>query len=279
MSAIPVYLKTDPHMPRPEDPEYYLVTRSGTFICRNHAFFSSDVRTSRGPSALEFHGERCSIRYPKLSRAALEFTVGFFDLVYQLHGSEAVMLLLWDLRRKRYKLWVPEQKPTVWESSSGYRSAMDVAYEVPVSMPPNHLLVGDIHSHADMGAYASHQDRHDEFYRDGVHLVIGRVHEEPPQFHLEIAVDGQRFSVQFHHFLKGYRRRRRIVPQRWMDQVKVKVNRPWWTSWNSNQSTWDDKQDRSDGYTQKYDNDSGSEDVKLLRDDRSRKRRKKNRRY
>lgn len=230
VAAIPVYLKTDPHMPRPSDPEFYLVTRSGTFICRNHAFFASDVRTTRYPSALESHAEKCWIRYPKLGRAALEFVVGFFDQVYDLYGSEAVVLLFWDLARQRYRLWIPQQTPTVWEGFDGHRSPTDVAYQAPVPPPENQLLVGDIHCHADLGAYASYQDRYDEFYRDGIHLVVGRIHQEPPQFHLDVAVDGQRFQVAMDQFLQGYRRRRRIIPQAWMDRVKVRVQRPLWRS-------------------------------------------------
>jgi hypothetical protein len=268
MAAIPVYLKTTPDMPRPADPEYYLVTRSGTFLCRNHAFFSSDVRTTRGPSALEFHAEKCSIRYPKLSQAALEFAVGFFDQVYDLHGSEAVILLFWDLKRQRYKLWVPQQEPTVWETSGGHRTALDVAYQVPVPLPQAHLLVGDIHSHADLDAYASHQDRHDEFYRDGVHVVVGRIDEEPPQFHLDIAVDGQRFLLKFGQFLRGYHRRRQLVPQAWMDKVQVKVKRSWWVS-STTPYTWQTQDDRFDH--QNYNNGygSGSRNAKLLPDESS----------
>ena len=264
--AIPVYLKTDVHMPRPDDPEYYLVTRGGTYLCRNHSFFSSDVRTIRAPSSLEDHAEKCWVRYPKLSRSRLEFAVGFFDRVYQLHRSEAVMLLFWDLKRKRYKLWVPDQKPTVWESFSGNRSPMDVAYQVPVPLPNNHLLVGDIHSHADMGAYASHQDCHDEFYRDGVHVVVGHIDAgEPPQFHLEMAIDGQRFLLKADQFLEGYRCRRKLVPQAWMERVEVKVKRSWRVS---SKNTWEkndcsDHQDYGSGWN------SSSNNVNLLKDQSS----------
>lgn len=262
MAAIPVYLKTDPKMARPSDPEYYLVTRSGTFLCRNHAFFASDVRTTRYPNALELHEEKCWIRYPKLSQAALEFVVGFFDQVYDLHGSEAVVLLFWDLSRQRYKLWVPEQKPTVWEGSDGRRSPTDVSYEVPVPPPENHLLVADIHCHADLGAYASHQDRHDEFFRDGIHVVVGHIDEEPPQFHLDIAVDGQRFLVKFGQFLEGYRRRRRIIPQAWMDRVKVHVQRPWWVS-STTQDGWKTQDNRFGSQNQNSGYYSRSSDAEL----------------
>ena len=45
MAPIPLYLKTDEQMPRPCDPEFYWVTRDGTFLCRNHPFFACDVPT------------------------------------------------------------------------------------------------------------------------------------------------------------------------------------------------------------------------------------------
>lgn len=88
-----------------------------------------------------------------------------------------------------------------------------------------------------MAAYASHTDKRDEIYRDGVHVVVGHVELEPPEFHLEIAIDGCRFGLRFEHFLKGYRRRRRIVPQRWLDEVTLKVDGPKRLSWSSQEST------------------------------------------
>ena len=119
MSHIPIYFKSDPEMLRPKDSEFYWVTRDGTFLCRNHGFFTTDVPTDRKPKTLAGHQARCLVRYPKLGVAALEYVVGFFDRVFELHGSEAIVLLFWDLRRERYKLWVPQQEATVWESSSG----------------------------------------------------------------------------------------------------------------------------------------------------------------
>jgi hypothetical protein len=167
----------------------------------------------------------------------LEYAVGFFDRVYRQYGSEAIVLVLWDLKRQRYRLWVPRQYPSVWVSSGGYRTPMDVHYEVPTSLPPHHLLAADIHSHADMAAYSSHTDKHDETYRDGVHVVIGRIEEEPPEFHLELAIDGYRFGLRFDDFLEGYGGRRRIVPRRWLDQLKVTVEGPKWSSWSSQVDT------------------------------------------
>lgn len=241
MKNIPIYLKTTPDMARPSDPDYYLVARNGTFIGRNHPFFSSDVPVRRPPKALVPHTASCEIRYPKLGAAALEYIVGFFDVIYETRGAEAIVLLLWNQRRGRYKLCVPQQEATVFVSKSGHRSALDVTYEVPVPLPRDHLLVADIHCHCDFGAYASFTDEKDEVYRDGVHAVVGHIDREPPEFHLEFSVDGSRFSLEFDQLFQGYKRRRLTVPRQWIDAHSVKLARPkpWsYTSYSNTSSTW-----------------------------------------
>lgn len=222
---IPLYLKTSPDMPRPEDSEYYLLARDGLYFCRNHDFFKSDVPTDKMPRWLAAHWPQCRLRFPRLGRAALEFVVGFFARVYERHGSEAIVFLLWNEKLKRYRLLVPEQEASVRVVRSGRRSAEDVRYVLPKVLLPGETIVGDIHSHGDHGAYSSLTDRTDEHYRDGLHAVVGKVDREPPEFHVEFAVHGERFRVQFDHIFAGYERRRRIVPRAWMDQVKVKVSR------------------------------------------------------
>jgi PRTRC genetic system protein A len=219
---IPVYLKTAADMPRPGDPEFYLLTRDGPFLCRNHPFFASDVPTRRAIRALAPHAPAVAVRYPKVKASTLETIVGFFGRVYELHGSEAVVLLLWDLKERRYRLLVPPQEASVWQSRSGRRSPQDVRYRVP-ALPPGQLLVGDIHSHGHMAAFTSHQDAMDEVHRDGVHAVVGRILEEPPEFHVELAIDGHRFELRFDELFEGYAARRRYVPRQWLDQVQVRV--------------------------------------------------------
>jgi hypothetical protein len=227
MNKIPVYLKTDSNQSRPEDPEYYLVTRDQVYLCRNHPFFQTDVPVKRPVSSLVRHDPSCQVRYPKLGVSALEFVVGFFGKVFELHASESIVLLLWSLDRQRYKLLVPEQEASVWESYAGSRSPLDVRYTVPV-LPRRHLLLGSIHCHGDIGAYSSSTDRHDERYRDGVHAIVGHVHREPPSFHVELAVDGHRFPLEFDDLFQGYRRRRRLIPKSWLDKVKVTIERSKW---------------------------------------------------
>jgi hypothetical protein len=184
------------------------------------------VAVRQPPRALQPHRSQCFVRFPKLGKAALEYIVGFFDCIYQLHGAESIVLLFWNQKRKRYKLWVPKQEATVWESYSGQRSALDVSYELPVPLPKDHLLLADIHCHCDFGATSSFTDQKDEVYRDGVHSIVGQMDREPPEFRTEISVDGTRFVMRFEQLFRGYQRRRKLIPQKWLDAVTVKVKGP-----------------------------------------------------
>lgn len=225
MRPVPVYLKTRQDEPRPKDDEFYWVTGSGLFLGRNHAFFQSDVPTKHRPRGLAPHHSRCVLRYPKLSVCAFEYILGFFDRIYRLHRSEAIVLLYWDLKCRRYRIVVPQQEATVWQSYDGKRHPMDVRYSVPLDTPANYLLVGDFHSHGDLGATSSATDRFDEEHRDGIHGIVGRIDREEIELSLEFAIDGCRFSMKPEQFLKGYGKRRAAIPEAWIRRVRTLVYR------------------------------------------------------
>ncbi len=238
MTKIPLYLKTEEDMPRASDSEFYLLARNGLFFCRNHSFFQSDVLCSRGPNWLARHDVDCRLNFPKIKQTMLEQIVGFFSRIYDTHGSEAVALLAWNQKEQQYRVLVPDQEATVWESYGGYRSALDVHYTVPLVLPPDHLLVGDIHCHARGDAYSSFTDREDEFYKTGFHVVVGRIHHDPPAFHLEFTVDGKRFPAQFDDLFEGYRRQRGGVPPGWLEKVSIKVKKPYSISYDRNRDPY-----------------------------------------
>ncbi|MBW3596269.1 MAG: hypothetical protein KY475_03225, partial [Planctomycetes bacterium] len=165
-----------------------------------------------------------------LRQTMLEYVVGFFRQVYDKHGSESIVLMLWDLEKQRYRIHVPQQTATVWESASGSRSAMDVVYDVPTDLPPKHIIAMSIHCHGDHAAYSSWTDESDEKYRDGIHAVVGRIDRRKPDFHQALAVDRERFDLDFDDVFEGFDRPRRDIPSRWMEQLAVKVKRPYWMS-------------------------------------------------
>ena len=85
------------------------------------------------------------------------------------------------------------------------------------------ILLGDIHSHGNMLAFTSMTDAQDEVHRDGIHAVVGRIEEEPPEVHVEFAIDGERFRVPDEQIFEGYEQRRLdAVPAEWLERVHIR---------------------------------------------------------
>jgi PRTRC genetic system protein A len=225
----PIYVKTRPDMPWPDDRVFYLLAADGLYLCRNNEFMRSSVRVSNGPSELADHQSGLALTYPKLPRRLLEKIVGFAARIGRLYGSEAGVLLAWDRERRRYRVIVPEQEATVSRGWFGDIYPIGLHYEVPAELPPGWVLVGDVHSHVNEGAYSSGTDKEDETHRAGLHVVVGRLNREPPEFHVEAVVDGTRFRVPEPVVFAGYRKRRLAVPQEWIDKVKVEMPKPYYS--------------------------------------------------
>ena len=219
----PLYLKLSHDMPWPEEEKvFYLLTGDGCFLCRNHAFFRSSVPAPRLPVELAPHAPHVKLSYPKLPQRDFERIAGFFDVIGRRHGAEAAVLLAWNTETQTVETLVPPQISIVGSSWNAEPYPIELHYQVP-KLPAHLLTIGDIHSHVDGAAYASHTDRHDETHRPGLHIVVGRIRDEPPQFHIEAVVDGARFEVDsVFSVVQGYKRRRaHEVPQSWIDRVTV----------------------------------------------------------
>jgi hypothetical protein len=179
------------------------------------------VRAERGPSPLEEQKTFLEPRFPRIPQALFEESVGFFSDIADLHGSEAAALLLWDRDEQRVRLHVPEQTASVSRYSDGYVSPIGVHYVPPPDLPADWIPFGDIHCHVGYSAYASATDKDDELHSAGLHIVVGRIHDEPPDLHVEAVVDGQRFHIDPRQVIEGYRQRRVPAPKSWIDKVSV----------------------------------------------------------
>lgn len=210
----PVYLKTGKEMELPKDKLFYLLTRDGLFLCRNHDWFQSCVPAKTGPSDLEEQKSFVNLSYPLIPRALMERAVGFFHLVHEAHGWESALLLVWDRQTKQMDLVCPDQKA----------SAATVKYTIP-NLPHHLTLMGDIHCHGRWGATASGIDEDDEFKRPGIHLVVGNVDKEPPELFAAAVVDGHRFELKTPmSLIEDYLQRdTKSVPREWIGKVKEKV--------------------------------------------------------
>jgi hypothetical protein len=222
----PLYLKLNDAMPWPEQEKaFYLLSSDGLYLCRNTPFFRSCVPVEDFPSELAGQKPFLKLSYPRIPRRLMEQVIGFFDLVGERHASEAAVLIGWNRTTNSVQIIVPDQVGLVGTTCDGNPYPMELEYEVP-PLPPHLLLLGDIHSHVDGPAYASYMDKSDEAHRPGLHFVIGRILDEPPQIYCEATTDGFRFKVpDLSLVLEGYHRRRvKEVPPEWISKVTVK---PW----------------------------------------------------
>lgn len=218
----PVLLKDSPEMEWPEGERlFYLLAGNGLYLCRDHAFFRSCVPARGGPSALEEQRAFLVPRFPVLPRALFEQAVGFFGRIADRQSSEAAAMLVWDQRAEQVRLVVPEQTATMSRLWYGHRTPIGVHYEPPADLPPDWLPFGDIHSHVHYAAYSSSTDRADEEHAAGLHIVVGRIDEEPPEVHVEAVADGQRFVLRLEDVVEGYESRRTDVPEEWLERVRI----------------------------------------------------------
>jgi len=221
-----VIVKRSDEMVWPDERMFYILARDGLYICRNHDFFQSCIPASSGPSELVAQTQFLVPQFPMIPCALFERVVGFFDVVAELQGSEAAALLVWDRSESRVRLVVPEQTATMSKAWDGHLSPIGVHYVPPTDLPPDWIPFGDIHSHVDYPAYASPTDKHDETHTAGLHIVVGRLYDEPPDLHIEAVVDGARFALEPDDVIEnfdGYHARNADVPQQWIDRVEVET--------------------------------------------------------
>lgn len=212
----PFYTKTSPDFEWPKDPMFYLLTGSGVFKCRNHPFFRSSVKVDKVPDLPE-HLEALTSSYPKLSQAQFESIVGWFRAVAHKHDSECAVLLAWS-KEGGVQLVVPKQTCNSWKAE----------YDLP-NPPPGCIWIGDVHSHVDMSAFSSYVDKDDEKFKAGVHIIVGKIYDNPPEIEVKIVADGQHFKAERHLVIEGYEKLGHW-PGDWMQQltiVKPKWSLPW----------------------------------------------------
>lgn len=219
----PVFLAHGPAVASPgaEPRTYYVLAANGLFLVRNHAFFRSSVPAPSFPSELGEQHEAFEPRFPKIPRDMLERIVAFFSAVAEAYGAEAGVLLYWDPEASAVHVIAPPQVATITRGYRGRGQPVGLHYEVPHGVPPAWILFGDVHSHAQLAAFASATDQDDEVHAPGLHIVVGEIHREPPSFHVEAVVDERRFTLSLADVVEGYERRATRFPLKWLRRLRV----------------------------------------------------------
>jgi hypothetical protein len=118
----------------------------------------------------------------------------FFRLVHAQHGTESIVLLTYDTTKTGSDGWgilVPEQSNTAAHCKYDPDSIVDLKED-------HIMIVGSVHSHPEMPAYASGTDHSDQADFDGLHITYGwqkSVSNGATQYHLELQMGGTAYSL------------------------------------------------------------------------------------
>ena len=131
---------------------------------------------------------------PPIPRVIVDKLDEFFRLVDAQHGTESIVLLTFDPSKSDSSGWgvlVPDQTNTAVHCNYNPDSI--------VAEKPDHvLIVGSVHSHPGMAAYASGTDHADQADFDGVHITYGwqkSVNGGATQYHIEMQMAGSSWTL------------------------------------------------------------------------------------
>lgn len=100
----------------------------------------------------------------------------FFRLVDDQHGTESIVMLTYDMDKEGPEGWgvlVPDQENTATHCNYDPHSIAEMK-------PDNIMIVGSVHSHPGMSAYASGTDHADQADFDGIHIPTPDRRGRPP---------------------------------------------------------------------------------------------------
>ena len=132
---------------------------------------------------------------PAIPRDIVDKLDEFFRLVDAQHGTESIVILTFDPTKEDSSGWgvlVPEQTNT----------SVHCKYEADsiVEQKPDHvMIVGSVHSHPGMAAYASGTDHADQADFDGIHITYGwqkTVNNGATQYHIEMQMNGAHWTLK-----------------------------------------------------------------------------------
>lgn len=207
-----VYVK-DESFVEPEDIIYYLLTSTGLFLIKKSPFLRSSIKVD-SIGFLQSHEESVVIFMPRIPFQTLRPVLSFFKKIYQLCQSEAETLIFYSPELKKYEISVPEQDP----------SATHVDYKTSIQdyvsqRKDGFCLVGDIHSHGDMGAFHSGVDSADEENFEGIHIVIGNI-SSVPTVSCSVVMNNKRFLLPEEDVIDYGE----DFPAEWLTKVKTPKN-------------------------------------------------------
>lgn len=121
----------------------------------------------------------------------------FFHRAFELHGTESVLLLVYDDNFREsdnpsdgWGCIVPEQ-----ENTSG-SCFYEINEKVMALKSPSQDIVGSVHSHPMMDAFFSGTDHKDQVDWDGLHITYGWKKNTADEYHIEMFQNGKTYQYK-----------------------------------------------------------------------------------
>lgn len=179
-------------LPEP-DTIHYVAARNGLFLRKPTALGPVMVPMKTMPEHLaevdkEKTGGHFVFTADSLPPELMAQVVAWFRRVFETHGTEAEVLLTYnETGTPKYRTFIPTQK----NSSVSVTSIHD-----PSHIRKGWQLVGSIHSHCDFSAFHSGTDTHDASTFNGLHITIGKVNTDTPEYAAMVMMNGVRFDYE-----------------------------------------------------------------------------------
>jgi hypothetical protein len=154
----------------------------------------SETDDEFGQDILASVEESATYNMPKIPKTIVKKLDEFFRLVHAQHGTESIVILTFDPNVNTSDGWgvlVPEQTNT----------SVHCKYDADsiVNLKPDHvIIVGSVHSHPEMAAYASGTDHEDQADFDGIHITYGWIKTKnggATEYHAEMQMNGTAYLL------------------------------------------------------------------------------------
>lgn len=152
----------------------------------------------------------------------------FFRLVHAQHGTESIVLLTFDESNMSSDSWgvlVPKQENTSVHCKYDPDSVVELK-------PYNLSIVGSVHSHPEMAAYASGTDHEDQADFDGIHITYGWQKSKDngaTQYHIEMQMAGTAYILKPEDVFENHQVIKDPDPEvvKWTENVSKKAQPPY----------------------------------------------------
>ena len=206
----------------PAQPTQEIVYNSCLFkVVNNYVGRVVQVSNDELPETFYSTEEACEYTMPAIPNILVDKLDQFFRLVHSQHGTESIVLLTYDTTKTGSEGWgvlVPEQTNTPAHCSYD-------ADSIAAIKPEHVLIVGSVHSHPEMSAYASGTDHADQADFDGLHITYGwqkSVNNGATQHYFELQMSGTAYTLKAEDVFEEYTIQKEPDPDvvEWSDKVK-----------------------------------------------------------